>query len=139
MPHLKRLFRCGRQERDNTSAIKMLHQMSVGVVQLGMRLPLTGVKIPKIGKRGFRSQKKKPFPTTPEKKGCSESKIPHSPCSALYRIGDFLTWSALFWGGGKWGFLTPKPSFPDFGDFDPYIIRGKRIPNCSCCLWAGAD
>ena len=32
MPHLKRLFHCGRQKRDNRSAIKMLHQMSVWVV-----------------------------------------------------------------------------------------------------------
>ena len=26
---------------------------------------------------------------------------------------------AFFWGGGNGGFLTPKPSFPDFGVFDP--------------------
>ena len=78
---------------------------------------LTGVKIPQIGERGFRSQKT-PISHHPEK-GVLSQKTPHFPCSALYRNGDFLTQSALFWGGGKWGFLTPKPSFPDLGDFDP--------------------
>ena len=34
----------------------------------GMRLPLTGTEIPKIGKRGFRSKKKTPFPP-PQKRG----------------------------------------------------------------------
>ena len=29
MPHLKYLLHCGRKKRDNTRAIKMLHQISV--------------------------------------------------------------------------------------------------------------
>ena len=32
MPHLECLFHCGRQKRDNISAMKMLHQMFVRVV-----------------------------------------------------------------------------------------------------------
>ena len=40
----------------------------------GTRFPLTGAKIPKIGKRGFRGQKP-PSPTTPEK-GALSQKIP---------------------------------------------------------------
>ena len=33
--------------------------------------------------------------------------------------GDFLTQSTLFQALGKGSLLTPKPSFPDFGVFDP--------------------
>ena len=85
---------------------------------VGIRLPLTGAEIPKIGKRGFRSQKT-PISHHP-RKGCSESKNPHFPCSALYRNGDFLTRNTLFWGGGKWGFFDSETLFsPDFGDFGP--------------------
>ena len=40
MPHLKCLFHCGRQKCDNTSAIKMLHQMSVWVVVVAIWLAL---------------------------------------------------------------------------------------------------
>ena len=40
MPHLKRVFHCGRLKRDNTSAIQMLHQMSVGVVVVALALVL---------------------------------------------------------------------------------------------------
>ena len=72
------------------------------------------------------SESKTPISHHPNK-GCSPKKDAPSQkspfsCSALCRQRDFLTQSALFWGGGKWGFLTPKPSFPDFGDF------GRRIP-----------
>ena len=52
MPNLKSLFHCGRQKRDNTSVIKMLHQMSVVVV------PWTGAELSAlVGKQaeyGFR-------------------------------------------------------------------------------------
>ena len=43
MPHPKYLFHCGRQKRDNTSAIKMLHQMCVwvAVVVVALGLVLT--------------------------------------------------------------------------------------------------
>ena len=40
MPHLKYLFHCGKQKRDNTSAIEMLHQMSVWVVVVALWLVL---------------------------------------------------------------------------------------------------
>ena len=84
---------------------------------LPIRPPLTGVKIPKIRKRGFRGRK---TPISPcPRKGHFESKNPHFPCVALYRNGDVLPRNTLLWGGGNVGFSTPKPSFPDFGDFDP--------------------
>ena len=87
-------------------------------IGLGIRLPLTGVKIPKIGKRGSQSQKT-PISHHP-RKGRSESKK-KSPFlyRALQGKWGFLTQSALFWGGGKWGFFDSETSFPDFGDFDP--------------------
>ena len=76
---------------------------------LRIRLPLTGVKNPQIGKGGFRSQK---TPISPHpRKGRPESKNPHFPCGALYRNGDFLTRDALFWGGGKWGFFDSETLF----------------------------
>ena len=40
MLHLKRLFHSGRQKHDNISVIKMLHQMSVWVVVVALRLGL---------------------------------------------------------------------------------------------------
>ena len=87
-------------------------------------MPLTGAEIPKIGKRGCRSQK------TPEK-GVPSPKIPIFlvVLSALYRKwGFFDSEHPFLGGGGKWEeFLTRKPSFPDFGDFGP--CRGKRSPN----------
>ena len=69
--------------------------------------------------------KNPPFPTTPEK-GAPSQKNPHFPCSALYRNGDFLTWSALFWGGGKWGFFDSETLLSRFWGFRP-PVRGKRI------------
>ena len=36
----KVLFHCDRQKRDSTNAIKMLHQMLVGVVVVALRLVL---------------------------------------------------------------------------------------------------
>ena len=66
--------------------------------QLGTRLPLTGVKIPKIGKRGFQSQKN-PFSPTSEK-GALSQKIPVSTQSAQGKWGFFLTQNALSGVGG---------------------------------------
>ena len=77
-----------------------------------------GPNPPKSGKEGF-GVKKLPFPSG------FESQNPHFPCGALYRNGDFLTQSALSWGNGS--FLTPKPSFPDFGEFG--IVGGGRVRN----------
>ena len=76
-------------------------------------LPL-GVKIPKIGPRGFRSQKKT-FPATPEK-GALSQKIPISIQSTAN--GDSLTQSALFYGGVKW-FFDSEPLFSRFWGFGP--------------------
>ena len=45
MPHLMCLFHCGRQKRDNTSAIKMLRQMSVWVVVVALGLVLSKRKL----------------------------------------------------------------------------------------------
>ena len=70
------------------------------------------------------TKKKNDFP--PPRKGCSESKNPHFYTEHHKENGDFLTRNTLVWGRGICGFLTPKPSFADFGDFDP--VRGKRIP-----------
>ena len=68
------------------------------------------------------------IPVSPHpRQGRFESKNPDFPCGALslQRNGDFLSQSALFSCGGNGGFLTPKPSFPDFGVFDP--VEGGRI------------
>ena len=59
------------------------------------------------------------------RKGFSESKHPHVPCSALYRNEVFLTQTALFWEGGKWGlFNSATLFFRSLGDFDP--CKGQR-------------
>ena len=71
---------------------------------LGIRLPLTGAKIPTIGKRGFQIQRN-PIPCNP-RKGALSQKIPNSIHGTTGKVG-FLTRNALFWGGG------------DFGDFGP--------------------
>ena len=84
----------------------------------GKRCPLTGAKMPKIGKNeGFRSQKNPHFP--PPQKRALRVKKSHFPCRALYRNGDFLTRSALFWGGGKWGFFDFETLFSRFWGFWP--------------------
>ena len=71
-----------------------------------------GVKIPRIGKRGFRSQK---TPTSHQpRKGCSKSKNPHFYTEHHKENHPFL---------GRWGMIffdsRPNPSLPDLGDFDP--------------------
>ena len=94
---------------------------------LRIRLPLTGAKNPKIGKRGFRSQKT-PISPQPQKRA---SRVKKSPF--LYRAPqgkwDFLTRDALFWGGGKWGFFDSETSFPDFGVFHPCKGQTDSQPN----------
>ena len=79
--------------------------------------PATGVRIPKIGKRGSRGQK---TPTSQCSRGHYESKNPHFHRGALYRNGDFLTQSALFWGTGKWELFDPETTlFPILGILTP--------------------
>ena len=76
-------------------------------LSLGTRLPLTGVKIPKI--THFQPPQKKVF------------RVQKSPL--LYRAPqgkwDFGLGTPFSGAVGNGGFLTLKPSFPDFGDFDP--------------------
>ena len=83
---------------------------------LGIRLPLTGAKIPQIGRRGFLGRKTPIFSPTPEKAISSKQK---NTTGQYMENGDFVTRNALFWGRGKWVFLTSERSFPAFGDFDP--------------------
>ena len=71
---------------------------------------------PKIGKRGCRSQKSHPG------KGRSES-----PCSALYRNGDFLSQSALFWVGGKWGSFDSRTLFSRFWGFCYFACSPEKF------------
>ena len=91
---------------------------------LRTRPPPTGVKIPKPGKRGFWVSTNSHFSQCP-RNGRFESKTHHFYSGLHKQNGDFLTQSIHFWGTGKNGgsFLTPKPSFPGFGDFDP--CRGR--------------
>ena len=77
--------------------------------------PPTRVKIPKIGKRGFRGQKT-PISGRPRKR---------VPCVQMSLQGTtrkmrIFGLKAPFSGAtGNGRFLTPKGSFPDFEDFDP--------------------
>ena len=100
-----------------------------------IRLPLTGVKIPKIGKRGFQSQKSL-SPAAPEK-GTLKSPF-------LYRARQ------LFWGGGKWGLFDSETLFSRFGlrSWPPFtgVLRGpgRKVPpgvlfECFWALGAGAQ
>ena len=73
--------------------------MDFSELRLRTRRPCTGVKIPKIGKRGFRGQKT-PIPQRP-RKGCFESENPH------FFTGHGKE-SALLWGAGKWELFDPE-------------------------------
>ena len=80
----------------------------------------TGVKIPKIGKRVFRG------PKTPIshrlRKGALSRKIPIflvEPCTEMGIVRLKAPFSEAMGNGSFW---TPKPSFPDFGDFDPCAV-----------------
>ena len=78
--------------------------------KLGIRLPLTGAEIPKIGKRGFRSQKN---PISRQKRVFRVKNIPFLYRALQGKWGFFDSEDPFLAGNG--GFLTPKPSFPDFG------------------------
>ena len=80
--------------------------------------------------------KKLPFSQCP-RNGRFESKNPHFSTGLHEKNGDFLTQSAHFWDTGKWEFLTPKPSFPGFGDFDP--CRGRTLSQEEKSLSLGAN
>ena len=101
------------------------------VLFLRTRPPPTGVKIAEIGKRGFQGQK---APVSQ----CSRNRcFKISPFSLWSPVEKcvFLTQSAHFWGTGKWEFLTLKPSFPNFGDFD--LCRGRT--GSQFCLPSDSD
>ena len=77
-----------------------------GFSDLGMRLPLKGVKIPKIGKRGFRSQKN-PISHHP-RNGRSESKKSHFYTGHYKENGDFWLRTPFFGVVGNGGFFDSE-------------------------------
>ena len=92
---------------------------------LRTRRPCTGVKIPKIGKRGF-GVKKLPFPNAPENGDLSQ-KIPF-----LYRAPQrkwgFLDSKRPFLGRSEMGVFRPRnPLFPILGTLTPE--QGRRVCN----------
>ena len=97
---------------------------SVGTVQ--------GSKSPKSGKEGF-GVKKLPFPIASEK-GALSRKIPIFLVEPCREMGLFRLKAPFSEAKGNASFLTPKPSFPDFGDFDPCTVptlsqlEGTNIP-----------
>ena len=88
---------------------------SHALLELRTRRPCTEVKIPKIGKRGFRGQKT-PISHQPGK-GQFESENPRFSTGHDKENGDFLTQIALFQVGGKWGFFDPETLFSRFWGF----------------------
>ena len=94
---------------------------------LHIRWPLTGVKFPKIGKRGLRGEKL-PFPIAPENGALTQTN-PHFSTGYHKENGDFLDSGAI----GNGSFLTPKPSFPILGTLTP--VGCQRIRN-ACLIQA---
>ena len=78
--------------------------------------PVQGSKSPKSGKEGFGDQKL-PFPNASEKGDLSQ-KAPFSLWSPV-EIRGFFDSNRPFLTHWEMGVFGPKPSFPDFGDFDP--------------------
>ena len=76
--------------------------------------------------------KKLPFPKAPEK-GDLSRKIPIFLVEPCREMGIFSLKSPFFGGLGNGSFLTPKPSFPDFGDFDPCTGPTRSQPLCNRC------
>ena len=72
------------------------------------------------------SESKTPISHHP-RKGCSEKGVP-SPKIPIFLVvlcietGTFWLRAPFFGVVGKGDFLTPKPSFPHFGDFDPCAL-----------------
>ena len=82
---------------------------AISLLTLRKRPPPTGVKIAKIGKRGFRGQET-PISQRP-RNGRFESKNPHVSTGLHKENGHFLTQSAHFWDTGKWEFFDPETLF----------------------------
>ena len=74
-------------------------------------------KTPKMGKTPI-----SPHP----REGRFESKIPICAQGSTGKMGIFLTRNAFSWVGGNGGFSTQKPSFPNFGVFDPCTGQTDR-------------
>ena len=104
--HIK-VYHINRKRKD---AINICE--SVGTAQ--------GSKSPKSGKEGF-GVKKLPFPIASEK-GALSRKIPISRVEPCREMGIFRLKAPFSEAMGNGSFLTPKPSFPDFGDFDPCTV-----------------
>ena len=92
--------------------------------ELGARLPLTGVNIPKIGKRGFQSQKPH-FP--PQKR---VFRVKQSP---IFPVGIFLLKAPFPGVAGNFLFWLWNQFFLILEILTP--VRGKRVPNLrtTCC------
>ena len=88
--------------------------------------PLQGSKSPKSNKEGF-GVKKLPFPSVPEM-GALSQKSPFSLWSPVEKWGFFDLKAPMSGTLGNGSFLTPKPSFPDFGDFDPCTLSQPLKP-----------
>ena len=89
--------------------------------------PLQGSKSPKSGKEGLKRTfgvKTLPFPSVPEM-GALSQKIPIFLVEPCREMGIFWLKAPISGTLGNGSFLTPKPSFPDFGDFDP--CRGRTL------------
>ena len=82
-----------------------------GCQLLGIRLPLTGAEIPKIGKRGFRSQK---------------SPISHHPKKRVFRVkkSPFL-YRAL---QGRWRFFDSEHPFLGWWEMGDFWLRNPLFP-----------
>ena len=94
--------------------------------------PVQGSKSPKSGKEGFRVRKP-PFPHAPEKGDLSQ-KIPISLQGSTRKMGIFRLKVPFSGALGNGSFLTLKPSFPGFGDFDPCAgpTRSQHRSSGSC-------
>ena len=87
--------------------------------RLGLRThpPRTGVKIPKIRKRGFGVKKNSHFPV-PKKRAFWVKKSPFL-CRAPQGKWGFFDSERPFLGHWEMGVFDPETVFPDFGDCDP--------------------
>ena len=83
--------------------------------------PLQSSKSPNSGKEGV-GVNELPFPVAPEKDALSEI-IPISLQGTARKMRIFGLKAPFSGAIGIGSFLTPKPSFPDFGDFD--LWRGS--------------
>ena len=92
--------------------------------RLRTRRPPAGVKIHKIGKRGFWGQKL-PFPSAPEKRGLSQI-IPISIQGSTRKMVIFWLKAPFSGALGNGSFLIEKPSFPAFA---PHFYTGLHKEN----------